>query len=245
MAIEADARRFVIESIEICQKMNDFETEQRRRGKVFFTQSEEYNQLRNKFLRSISEINQVANTIGQGRDDLDVSVLIMADEIGRKVSANQSAAARQLCQHVQKSFNNLRALFIDRYAENVEVVDPQLRNNPELVHLIARFEKAWCLGRSHLVPKTMREQLISFSQLIEGTAEKYPQFKEQVECSDAEIFLTIPYLLVLKSSLDRGNEAVVATQVCQRFFPSLFQEPENQDPQSCYYRFEKLKSDLA
>jgi len=43
-----------------------------------------------------------------------------------------------------------------------------------------------------------------------------------VECSDAEIFLTIPYLLVLKSSLDRGNEAVVATQVCQRFFPALF-----------------------
>ena len=91
----------------------------------------------------------------------------------------------------------------------------------------------------------MREQLISFSALIEGTAEKYPQFAEQVECSDAEIFLTIPYLLVLKSSLDRGNEAVVATEVCQRFFPSLFQEPENQDPQSCYYRFKKLKDDLA
>ena len=43
MAIEADARRFVIESIEISQKLNDFETEQKRRGKVFFTQSEEYN----------------------------------------------------------------------------------------------------------------------------------------------------------------------------------------------------------
>lgn len=43
MAIEADARRFVIEAIEISQAMNDFETEQRRRGKVFFTQSEDYN----------------------------------------------------------------------------------------------------------------------------------------------------------------------------------------------------------
>ena len=58
------------------------------------------------------------------------------------------------------------------------MVDPQLRNNPELVHLVARFEKAWCLGRTHLVPKAMREQLISFSALIEGTAEKYPQFAE-------------------------------------------------------------------
>jgi len=163
MAIEADARRFVIEAIQLCQEMAAFETEQRRRGKVFFTQSEEFNQLRNKFLRTICEINQVANTIGQGRDDLDVAVLVVADDIGRKVSANQSAAVRKLCQHVQRSFNNLRNLFIDRYSENVEVVDPQLRNNPELVHLVARFEKAWCLGRTHLVPKPMREQLISFS----------------------------------------------------------------------------------
>jgi hypothetical protein len=51
----------------------------------------------------------------------------------------------------------LKNLFVERYAENVEVVDPQLRNNPELVHLVARFEKAWCLGRTHLVPKDERE----------------------------------------------------------------------------------------
>jgi len=55
--------------------------------------------------------------------------------------------------------------------------------------------------------------------LIEGTTEKYKQFKEQVECSDAEIFLSIPYLLVLKSSLDIGKDAEIATALCRRFFP--------------------------
>ena len=134
-------------------------------------------------------------------------MLVVADEVSRKVSASQSVAVRQLCTHIARSFNNLKNLFVDRYAENVEVVDPQLTNNPELVHLVARFEKAWCLGRTHLVPRDEREQLISLSQLIEGTCEKYPQFKEQVECSDAEIFLTIPNMLVLKSSLDIGKEA--------------------------------------
>jgi len=49
---------------------------------------EEYNAFRIKFLREICEINIVANSIGQGRDDLDVSVLIVADEVSRKVSAN-------------------------------------------------------------------------------------------------------------------------------------------------------------
>ena len=67
---------------------------------MFFTQSDEFNQLREKFLRSINAINQVANTIGQGRDDLDAAVLVVADDIGRKVTANQSAAARKLCQHI-------------------------------------------------------------------------------------------------------------------------------------------------
>ena len=159
--------------------MRGYESEQKLRGRILNTSTdEEYNSLRNKFLRQICEINQVANSIGQGRDDLDVSVLIVADEVSRKISANQSVAVRQLCTHIQRSFNNMKNLFLERYAENVEVVDPQLRNNPELVHLVARFEKAWCLGRTHLVPKDEREQLISFSQLIEGTSEKYPQFKE-------------------------------------------------------------------
>lgn len=125
MAIEADARRHVTESIRIVQQMYNYENDMRLRGKILNTSSdEEFNSLRNKFLRQISEINQVANSIGQGRDDLDVSVLIVADEVSRKVSASQSLAVRQLCTHIQKSFNNLKNLFMERYAENVEVVDP-------------------------------------------------------------------------------------------------------------------------
>jgi hypothetical protein len=72
----------------------------------------------------VSQINAVANVIGQGRDDLDISVLLAADEVNRTVSTSQSSAVRQLSDKIIKSFNNLRRLFIDRYAVNVEVVDP-------------------------------------------------------------------------------------------------------------------------
>lgn len=126
-----------------------------------------------------------------------------------------------LCEKIQKSFMSIRKLFLERYAPNVEVVDPQLRNNPELVHTIAQFEKDWCLGKTHLVPKRNKDHLISFSALIEITCEKYPEFKEMVECSDAEIFSTIPYLIVLKSSLDTGKEALIAREICERFYPML------------------------
>jgi hypothetical protein len=75
-------------------------------------------------LAEISQINTVANVIGQGRDDLDISVLIAADEVNRTVSTSQSSAVRQLSEKILKSFNKLRVLFLDRYAQNVEVVDP-------------------------------------------------------------------------------------------------------------------------
>lgn len=89
MAIESDARRHVTEAIRIVQQSQTYENEQKLRGRILNTSTdEEYNNLRNKFLRQICEINQVANSIGQGRDDLDVSVLIVADEVSRKISAS-------------------------------------------------------------------------------------------------------------------------------------------------------------
>ena len=124
MTIEADARKTVIEAIFICKQMCEFEHEQRRKGKIFFSQSDDYNNLRSKLLVEISQINAVANLIGQGRDDLDVSVLIAADEIIRTVSSSQSSAVRQLADKILRSFNKIRQLFQERYAANVEVVDP-------------------------------------------------------------------------------------------------------------------------
>jgi hypothetical protein len=48
----------------------------------------------------VSQINSVSNVLGQGRDDLDASVLIAADEVSRKISASQSTAIRLLCDRI-------------------------------------------------------------------------------------------------------------------------------------------------
>ena len=94
MTIEADARRNVIDAIFICKQLFAYEFEQKRKGKIVFNQSDEYNVLRTKLLQELSQINAVANVIGQGRDDLDISVMLAADEVNRTVSASQSSAVR-------------------------------------------------------------------------------------------------------------------------------------------------------
>ena len=62
--------------------------------------------------------------------------------------------------------------------------------------------------------------------------------------------MTIPNLLVLKSSLDTGKEADIATAVCQRFFPLMFEKPAEENAAvlantGIYHKFQQLKSDLA
>lgn len=48
-------------------------------------------------------------------------------------------AVRRICIKVQKTFRLFRML-IRKYGENIEVVDPMLRNNEELVDVMGDFE---------------------------------------------------------------------------------------------------------
>jgi hypothetical protein len=57
---------------------------------------------------------------------------------------------------------------------------------------------------------------LHFSQVIEATAEKHTKFNEQLEQRDAEIFLNIPALLILKS-LEQDDK-----EICELFYPSMY-----------------------
>jgi hypothetical protein len=38
-----------------------------------------------------------------------------------------------------------------KYNENIEVVDPQLKNNQELVEVLNDLERAWTLGKEYFL----------------------------------------------------------------------------------------------
>ena len=130
-----------------------------------------------------------------------------------------SQAARNLADQIKKAFIDMRQLF-KRYEQNIEVVDPQLKNNPELVECLVNFETSWEKGKDYFLNIKRRQQLIHFSNLIEKTAQKYEVFKEQLECRDAELFMSIPALciLVLLTDNDKG--------ICKHFFSEMFDEGE-------------------
>jgi len=103
------------------------------------------------------------------------------------------------------------------------------------VELIEIYESSWTLGKEQLQDSATRDQLINFCINISALGNKYPVFKEQVECSEAEIFLSIPTLMVLKS-IQNDKDSISHDSLCQRF-------AENLDLASLKSQFNNLPGD--
>lgn len=77
---------------------------------------------------------------------------------------------------------------------------------------------SWEKGKSYFVNSQKCNQLLHFTSMVEGTAEKYKSFSEQIDDRDTVIFVTIPALLILKN-LDDDDK-----NICKMFFPPMFGE---------------------
>ena len=134
---------------------------------------------------------------------------------------------RKLAEKIKNSFSSFRTL-LRKYDENIESVDPQLKNNADLVEALNEFESYWSKGKNYFVVPRKCNQLLHFTNIIEITSEKYQTFKEQVQDRDTLIFVVIPALLLLKN-LDDDDKGL-----CKTFFPPLFGEPlsaqDEEDP---------------
>lgn len=71
----------------------------------------------------------MANINGKGRDDLSYSILLAAEGLLTTITDSQSKSVRQVAEKIRETFGQLREVF-NLFAENLEVIDPQLKNNP-------------------------------------------------------------------------------------------------------------------
>ena len=125
----------------------------------------------------------------------------------------------------------MRKLF-QKYEDNIEIVDPQLKNNPELVECLYTFESTWEKGKEFLLNINKYSQLLFFSQMIEVLCEKYKDIAEQLESRDPSIFVWIPSILILKS-MDNEDKGI-----CYEFNPNMF----NSDNEECGKMYLYLKN---
>ena len=98
----------------------------------------------------LGRLNSVSNLEGKGRDDLTIDIMLMAEGLIRITPNGSSRSIRALFNNIRKSFGDLRKL-LRRYEQNIEIVDPQLKNNPELVDCLMAFEASWEKGKTYIL----------------------------------------------------------------------------------------------
>ncbi|KAL4504533.1 hypothetical protein ABPG72_009979 [Tetrahymena utriculariae] len=232
MLIETDARRFIQKAIDVEKELQSIEIREKIKGRIFLMDSEITN-YKKKLCKIISQINAVANVDGKGRDDLQFEILQESEVILRTITKEQSQAVRYLAEQIRNSFSKLRNLF-RKYEQNIEMVDPQLKNNYDLVETLQEYETSWEKGKSYFLDPKKCIFLKHFSHIIEATGQKHKDFQEQVDCRDADIFLNIPCLMVLKCLNNEDKN------ICRFFLPQLY-EPQGNKHNTM---FENLKEEF-
>lgn len=85
---------------------------------------------------------------------------------GTDGSANlNSKAVTHLANHVKSTFAAYGDLMRE-YEANIELVDPQLKNNELLVKVVSEFENAWGIAANQISDPERLEQLNLFSKLL-------------------------------------------------------------------------------
>ena len=135
MTIEEKARRPVSRAIEAVMQLKREEKREIECGKVVTGgQSKQSIQFKKKLVDCFREMNSVANLEGKGRDDLGVDILIEAERVLTQISSAESITLRKLAKNITQIFGQLKSLMMT-YATNIEVVDPQLKNNEVEVYV--------------------------------------------------------------------------------------------------------------
>lgn len=161
MLIEADARLLITEAIEVDKEIMQVEQREKARGRIV-VDTAQYTEYRYRLIQILGKINSVANPEGMGRDDLGNEILLAAEGIYRRISPAQSKAVRSLAERIKTTFVDFK-LLLRKYDQNIEVVDPQLKNNLELVDCLSEFENSWSQGLTYFMDNKKLAQLLHFS----------------------------------------------------------------------------------
>ena len=76
----------------------------------------------------------------------DVRILQAAEEIPERLLVGQCQSIQLLADKIRQSYSCFRML-VRKYATALGSVDPQLRNNAELLELCEVYESSWLAGK--------------------------------------------------------------------------------------------------
>lgn len=84
----------------------------------------------------------------------------------RKVTQQQSKAVRVIAQKIKFSFSRIREI-LRKYDSCIDQIDPQLKQNPDLVEALMEYETSWEKGKAYFLDANKLKTFIEFTNVIE------------------------------------------------------------------------------
>jgi hypothetical protein len=216
--IEGQARSLFVDAIQ----QEEFLTEKERIARASPSQRTESEEVeaRRKLVGYVARLNAVANVRRKGRDDLGAeifeSALSALKRCNRKEGVGDEAArltaARILANDVVESFTAMRK-YLRQASQCLERVDPHLCNNPGLVTRLVDWEESWEVGSKYVQEPAMLGGICDVVAGIREAEGIAPALGAMIADFDAELFLVLPRLLLLRFLGGFGeNEAAALVQ---------------------------------
>lgn len=82
-----------------------------------------------------------------------------------------------MAEKIKSSFLKIRQI-LRKYDTYIDQIDPQLRNNQDLVEALVEYESSWEKGKAHFLNGQKLKAFVGFTNMIETASDKYESFKE-------------------------------------------------------------------
>ena len=214
LSMEIEAKSLFYDIIKAESEMTNYENKYMKGKndlKIINLSDKEYNKIREKFIKAINKLFLFVNGDVDEWNYLEIDVLYKAEKVLCTVSEIQSLVLRNLSKEVTDIVNNFRNVFKE---DIVYDLDPEIKNNSELIDLLYDMERIWQKGKKYLCDY---KKLLNFNIIINVIFEKYKEhnFRILFEKKDPVIIINIPSILIL-DAIDRHSNEII-----EEFIPDL------------------------
>jgi len=229
ISIDGKARQMVVRAIKCEGLLTEMERRHspakcelsKAKPSVDLQQDPAYTDAQRELVGCIARMNSVANTRGNGRDDLSASILAAARE---RLADNSQGVGDVLAQHVVDSFDAMRK-YLQGISGSMDRLDPHLANNQELVARLVDWEESWEIGGRYVQRPDLLRAFSELTSELQDCQRVLPEFKLMCDDCDADLFLALPRLVWLWF-LARPQ---IARVLMQTWLPKRFPEHREDD----------------
>eukprot|EP00397_Hematodinium_sp_SG-2012_P019547 GEMP01020088.1.p1 GENE.GEMP01020088.1~~GEMP01020088.1.p1 ORF type:complete len:409 (+),score=74.97 GEMP01020088.1:604-1830(+) len=205
ICIEERAKRIIVEAVRLEEQMS--------------ASSDPEPETRRQLVEAINRLNSVGNVEGKGRSDLAVEILEFIDGDCNLYYPELNC----LADDIRKTFIDIRAYFRS-ISRCMDLVEPHLANNTEMVRLLGVWEESWEIGKKYMIDESLRMGLVSFLRHVKAVCflDGMETFKDKLRAFDVDALWDLAKIALLQFLTSPHSDLL-----CREFLPECWVDDDS------------------